>query len=30
MKADKNTVFSGWMLDNNAQRDRLDYNNLEL
>lgn len=30
MKADKNTVFNGWMLDNNGLRDRLDYNNLEL
>tara|TARA_R110000868_G_scaffold104297_3_gene287282 strand:- start:3979 stop:4527 length:549 start_codon:yes stop_codon:yes gene_type:complete len=27
---DRNTVFNGWMLDNNIDRDRLDYNNLEL
>ena len=30
MRPDRNTVFSGWMLDSNAERDRLDYNNLEL
>jgi len=29
MRPDKNTVFSGWMLNSNGQRDRLDYNNLE-
>ena len=27
---DRNTVFNGWMLDNNIDRDRLDYKNLEL
>lgn len=27
---DKNTVFSGWMIDDNGLRDELDYNNLEL
>lgn len=30
MRPDRNTVFSGWSLDDGADRDRLDYNNLEL
>lgn len=30
MRPDKNAVFSGWMLDNNSDRDRYDYENLEL
>lgn len=30
MRPDRNTIFSGWSLDDGTNRDLLDYNNLEL